>query len=358
VTIEADLAAFDRDVGDVASMVAPDVVGIDAQQMLARLLDRLADARRVADASLRLRAAGEKRAGERKALILKLSALGSALGEACHILGVLDSAALVASLDRLAERQALEQERSALQRDLIEIADGLDEAALRLEQHGLDLDALPGEIERTSVHQTQLIGEISDASAQLHQREREHDALTKGRDANAAAAERAEAGTELLDVAERWMLRAAAARLASLAIERHRGMVQDPLVTRASALFALATGGAFAGLAVDYGNDDQPVLVAARAGGERVAVAGLSEGTRDQLFLALRLALLERRGGEALPFIGDDLLTSFDETRTAASLNLLAAAGGARQIIIFTHHRHVAELAEAVEGHIVDVVRL
>ena len=109
---------------------------------------------------------------------------------------------------------------------------------------------------------------------------------------------------------------------------------------------------------MDYGDDDRPLLVAARAGGEHVGVAGLSEGTRDQLFLALRLALLERRSGEALPFIGDDLLTSFDEARTAASRNLLATAGRARQIIIFTHHRHVADLAEAVEGHVVDVVRL
>jgi uncharacterized protein YhaN len=182
--------------------------------------------------------------------------------------------------------------------------------------------------------------------------------LSKGRDANAAAAERAEAGAELRDVAERWILQAAAARLASLAIERHRGMVQDPLVERAGALFALSTAGAFAGLKVAYGDDDNPVLMAARAVGDPVKIAGLSEGTRDQLFLALRLALLERRNGEALPFIGDDLLTSFDETRTAASLKLLAVAGNARQIIIFTHHRHVAELAEAVEGHIVDVVRL
>ena len=45
-------------------------------------------------------------------------------------------------------------------------------------------------------------------------------------------------------------------------------------------------------------------------------VEGLSEGARDQLFLSLRLALLERRAGEPLPFIGDDMLASFDDART------------------------------------------
>lgn len=357
-TIEADLVAFDRDVSDVASQVTPDIAGADAQQVLARLLDRLQEARRAADACQRLCLAAERRAGERAVLALKRSSLEAALQEVCRTLGVADSAKLADPLDRLTALHAKQQERAMLQRDLSEVADGLDEAALWLEQDGLDLDALPGEIERVTIRQKQLLSEISDASAQLHQRERELEALTKGRDANAAATERAEAGAELRDVAERWILRMAAARLASLAIERHRGMVQDPLVTRAGSLFSLATGGAFQGLAIDYGNDDQPIIVAARAGGERIDITGLSEGTRDQLFLALRLALLERRGGEALPFIGDDLLTSFDETRTAASLSLLAAAGRARQIIVFTHHRHVAELAEAVDGHIVDVIRL
>jgi chromosome segregation protein len=134
--------------------------------------------------------------------------------------------------------------------------------------------------------------------------------------------------------------------------------VQDPLIARASILFAMATDNAFAGLVIAYGDDDAPVLVAQRRDGEQVKVSGLSEGTRDQLFLALRLALLERRTSEPLPFIGDDLLASFDEGRTLAMLRLLAAAGAQRQMILFTHHRHVAELARSIETHPVDVIDL
>ena len=115
---------------------------------------------------------------------------------------------------------------------------------------------------------------------------------------------------------------------------------------------------AFAGLGIDYGDEDQPVLVAWRADGERVQVAGLSEGTRDQLFLALRFALLERRTSEPMPFIGDDLLTSFDEGRTLAVLRLLAAAGQRQQIILFTHHRHVVDLANSIQDHQIDLIDL
>ncbi|MDB5655947.1 MAG: hypothetical protein JWQ94_3560 [Tardiphaga sp.] len=357
-TIEADLVAFDRDVADIVARLAPAAKGHSAQESLARLTQRLAETRRAADACHRLREAIGKRAVQRHNVVHRRQTVAAALDDACHEFGVADVSALLESIGRLGRRHALEGERSILLRELPEIGDGYDEPALRAEQHGLDLDALPGEIARESVRQDGLLEDIKRSSAELHQKQRDFEALVKGRDAAAAAAERAEAGVELVSVAERWLLRSAAAKLASLAIERHRAMVQDPLIDQAGRLFALATGGAYAGLKVAYGDDDQPELKAARPAGDPVKIAGLSEGTRDQLFLALRLALLERRTHQPLPFIGDDLLTSFDEARTVATLNLLAAAGRQRQIIVFTHHQHVADLAAAVEGHDVDVMRL
>lgn len=50
-----------------------------------------------------------------------------------------------------------------------------------------------------------------------------------------------------------------------------------------------------------------------RAKGAPVKVEGLSDGTRDQLFLALRIATLELQSeqGEPVPFIADDLFIKF-----------------------------------------------
>jgi chromosome segregation protein len=59
-----------------------------------------------------------------------------------------------------------------------------------------------------------------------------------------------------------------------------------------------------------------------------------------------------------MPFIGDDLLTSFDEERTGATLRLLAAAGQRHQIILFTHHKHVAEIGQAIAEHKSDLIVL
>jgi len=73
----------------------------------------------------------------------------------------------------------------------------------------------------------------------------------------------------------------------------------------------------------------------------------MSSGTRDQLYLSLRLATAETYlQGEPLPFIVDDVLVNFDEERTAATLQVLRDMGRHTQVILFTHHRHLAGMAE------------
>jgi uncharacterized protein YhaN len=70
-----------------------------------------------------------------------------------------------------------------------------------------------------------------------------------------------------------------------------------------------------------------------------VSVAGLSEGTQYQLYLALRLATLEEYlvKGEALPVVLDDLLIHFDEERARAAFQVLGELAERVQILYFTH---------------------
>ncbi len=131
------------------------------------------------------------------------------------------------------------------------------------------------------------------------------------------------------------------------------------MIASASQLFAALTGKSFVGLPLDY-REDILTLVAARADGQRVPIAGLSEGTLDQLYLTLRLAALGEFAARAdpLPFICDDLLVSFDDARAGFALDVLAEAGTDLQIILFTHHRHVADQAKARRKDKVDVISL
>ena len=60
-----------------------------------------------------------------------------------------------------------------------------------------------------------------------------------------------------------------------------------------------------------------------------------SDGTVDQLYLALRLAVAEELTPNA-PLVLDDALVRFDDTRLAAALQILREEAEQKQVIIFT----------------------
>lgn len=64
------------------------------------------------------------------------------------------------------------------------------------------------------------------------------------------------------------------------------------MLSKASANFKTLTMDSFSRLLVDS-EGDAPRLFGIRPSGEQVDVSGMSEGSRDQLYFALRLAALE-----------------------------------------------------------------
>ena len=77
----------------------------------------------------------------------------------------------------------------------------------------------------------------------------------------------------------------------------------------------------------------------------------LSLGTRQQLYLSLRIALLltATNVGRALPVLCDDILVNFDDERRAQAATALAELAQHRQVILFTCHSDVAALMGTVD---------
>jgi len=179
-----------------------------------------------------------------------------------------------------------------------------------------------------------------------------HQTELKRMDGNGRAAESQAEVEHLLavvrgDVDQYVRLRLAATVLRR-SIERFRQNSQGPVIDRAGAIFTTLTLGAFSGLRADYDEKGKAALVGVRASnGQSVGVEGMSDGTCDQLYLALRLALLESfiRDHDPIPFIVDDILIQFDDDRATASLKALAELSQKTQVIFFTHHEHLVELA-------------
>ncbi len=90
----------------------------------------------------------------------------------------------------------------------------------------------------------------------------------------------------------------------------------------------------------DHGLVDGPIAdrVASHSGQQEVELSALSQGARDQLALAVRMAVLDRIGAEVvLPILIDDALLTWDHQRRGRLLGALQSAAAARQFILVSH---------------------
>ena len=169
---------------------------------------------------------------------------------------------------------------------------------------------------------------------------------------------------DLRDTAESYARVRTAALLLRRAVDRYRQEQQGPLLRRAAELFGTLTLGNYTGLKVEFDDRDQAILKGERRTGALVDVSGMSDGTRDQLFLALRVAAIELyvAGAEPIPFVADDLLVNYDDDRAAAALSVLHDLSRQTQVLFFTHHSHLCDVAKrrlgtgALKVHALDQV--
>jgi uncharacterized protein YhaN len=250
-----------------------------------------------------------------------------------------------AAAARVEQVRSLKQEISGTQQRLRELG----------AQHGLDFRALCKEV--AQVDPGTLVPRLAELDAEEEQCDEalamaaqrasslEQGLERFGQDAAAEAAQQVEAcAAEVRSLSARYRRARAAAWLLEREIERYRERHQDPLLSRAAELMARLTLGHYPRLRV--GLEERTIRCVASDGTEK-EVSALSEGTRDQLYLALRLASIERylQSHEPMPLVFDDLLIQFDEERSRAALEILAELGQRTQILFLTHSEALLELA-------------
>lgn len=274
--------------------------------------------------------------------------------------GIPDSRHRSEQIAELEAREAILKTLQQQRQTLVPLSRGKAEAELRSSLGSFDDATAAAEIEELSGRHSQLGHDENEVFANQREAENQLAVLENGTGAEVALQMKKNAETQLVQCARDWCVKRIAHMLLSHAIERFRSDQEAPLLRRASELFSLLTAGSFTGVEQEYDESDNVQLVGRRDAEHTVCIEGMSEGARDQLYLALRLAYLEDYAAksEPLPFIGDDLLTNFDDERTSRGLAALAAVGARMQPILFTHHQRVVDLAQDQLGSAVDVIRL
>ena len=139
-----------------------------------------------------------------------------------------------------------------------------------------------------------------------------------------------------------------ARRLLESAIATWESRSQPEVYQRASKLIELVTDGKWVRISLT----PEGQLVATDAVRNSRAPRELSLGTCQQLYLALRIALLISADnvGCAIPILADDILVNFDSERRAGAARALAQLARTRQVILFTCHEEVVEAMSAVDA--------
>jgi hypothetical protein len=152
----------------------------------------------------------------------------------------------------------------------------------------------------------------------------------------------------LAEAIERWQVLAVTLRLLQQIKEEFERKGQPETLLEASDYLARLTGGRYRRVWTPLGEN---TLRVDDANGESLEIEVLSRGTREQLFLALRLALVGfyARRGTAMPLVLDDVLVNFDDGRSGRAAEVLRDFGAAgHQLLVFTCHERLAEVFESL----------
>lgn len=245
------------------------------------------------------------------------------------------------------ERRTVEAQRNDCElrlRQIVASDDGVLEAldaALRettQEEIAADFDAVREERDEAQQRERDRREELGRVRAEI---DRLHDDET----ASEARARMAVLDAGLHDTARKWSSLVVARALLRRTRERYERERQPAVIQHAEHFFRTMTGGRYIRLYQPLG--ESTVTMEERDGSTKTPDR-LSRGTKEQLYLALRLGAIEEaaRSHEPLPVIVDEVLVNFDETRACRAAEAFVQLAQSTQVIVFTCHPWVTELFE------------
>ncbi len=155
---------------------------------------------------------------------------------------------------------------------------------------------------------------------------------------------------DIENLKDQWRVLAVSSQMLETIRESYEAKRQPETLLEASAFLEKLTAGQYTRIWTRLTGNE---LLVDNARGETLSVEHLSRGTREAVYLGLRMALVDAyaRRGAILPLVLDDVLVNFDASRARAAAQVLRdfAASG-YQVLMFTCHDHIRDLF-----HVLDV---
>ena len=332
------VAGFGTRVSELCCRVAPDLEMLPPEEATAQLNQRVEEAKQAVKEQKAVLVQRDRAERRSKAQQQQHERLATRLAELRQEAGVASDDDFERLAVAAARRKALADEVVGLRREIARIASNEEAKGFRAELARADADTL--------VLAGRQAKEDLDAAEEGYRKAVEEEALAKkqvddleGQDQTSELTQKLESNrAELRDSIERWAPLVLADAILAQAIARFEREHQPSMLRDVGELFSKLTRGRYVGLHRRL--DEQGTLLLAEATGKGKVPDQLSGGTREQLYLAIRLAYARHycRENEPLPLVMDDVLVNFDDERSDAALDVLTELGKDIQLVFLTCH--------------------
>ena len=344
--IEEDIDSFRIELAQIAQGLG-DPPDSDVLAFWPKLRQRLKRAQETQAARARLHADALRAQGRLEDLAQRQKDLHAAIAPLQAHFKTMSLAEIAREIEAITRAQDLTEEYASLIHDLATHLRVSDPAPEIVRLSKLDPDLAQAEAETLAATLTAQDAALRAAYAELAEAEKTLEQT--GHDGAAARldAERQTLLLQIEDEAAQFMARQAGVIAVEHALRLYRDTHRSTMMGRAADAFAMLTDGRYSGLSTQPDGRGE-ILIAQQVGGASKPVDTLSKGTRFQLYLALRAAgYLELAATRpTVPFIADDIMETFDDTRATAAFRLLGQMAQHGQVIYLTHHAHLCEIAQ------------
>ena len=272
------------------------------------------------------------------------------LEELCHQAACDNVDELVSKEEKSSHFRSLEAALQTIDDQLIDTGGGsMDE--INIEAASTDREAVNVELANIKSNMPNLIDNKTAVDRAVGELKNQLDGIDGGNKAAEAAEEAEVILTKIKEQARKYLKLTLALKVLEQEIECYRKKNESPLLAKASQYYMKLTLGSFAGLTISY-EGEQPAIVGVRPDNRHTEVNEMSDGSRDQLYLSLRLAALSiyLEASEPMPFIVDDILIKFDDDRARATLEILSEISNKTQVLFFTHQARHVDIAKTINN--------
>lgn len=152
---------------------------------------------------------------------------------------------------------------------------------------------------------------------------------------------------QLCDCSADWVRSQIALYALGKAISKYENTRQPEVIKAAANVFDKITNHTYPTIIKPTGSNE---LVIQDHSARRKTIKEMSRGTREQLYFAMRLALIQvsETKSEPMPIIMDDILVNFDDNRGPAAIEGLMEFSSNRQVIVLTCHKNTLDIYKSL----------